>query len=1328
MNLVRKPLKWLVAVVATSLLLLLIVLAIGVRIDLSPWREPLLKAVNDALPYQLEVAGDLEAELSLRPAVRITGVSLAPEDDAGETLAEVGLVSGRLSLLPLLRRRIDIDYFQVEDVDLLLVRDGNGRANWETVDSPDSQDTEAPRGDGAETPSNSDFVVYDFDLRSQITFRNLIVQYQDQSQNLTVNASLEQLTAELQGEDDLHLTASGDFQDQPWTMESSTSLKALLRGRDSHLDLQATLADVRIHLSGNRTLGADRGSALNLEASLPSAESVQQLLGPDLAVYAPASVKAQIRSRPDQLWLENIAIELAGSDLQGRLNLHRGEPSKVGGELTMSNLDLSPWLEPGSSENVATPDDEAPETANEDAESDSAADDKGGKPVPVYQLVSQWLNRAEVGVQVNIQQVKGLPVTMENLGMEMQVSEGKLIIPMGVDVAGVGFRGRVVTEAKEKRMNARVTLRARNADIGELVTGLTGTPAEGYVERARITVRTNGRRIRNLVNRARLNFILEQGQLAFEDEVPWQVNTAEARVGLRRQTEILFDARLLTIPVNLTMEAEPLIWLRQGKPWNLTMNVDSPAFTASAQGFISEQGVREGGEFNIDFSAPRLGDLAPWLGVRPDVDAPLVLKGKILTEGDRLRLLLPDFRAGQSKGHVTFSWDSSGESAFADFDGRLQQLHLDEMSGFWPEPTDDQQETTVRSASEEKGLNLNIPVLSSEITIADADLGFAIDRMVVGGQEVKDIRMSGSVRDGWLQKAPFSAEYVNSRFYGDMALDLRTRELGLDFNLAVDNPDLGRMLSELNFAEDMKLKLDKARFALRLKGETPIELMRRATLDARLTGGIWTLQDPNSGASTDILLSNGAITAEPGKPLSLDVAGELKTLPVNIKASTLPLDGLLRRNRQVPLSLDAAIADMSLRTHSLVTLPIEQRTMELEVELTGPSLSQLNDLFEMSLPPYGPLRMAGHFSTTAAGYELKDFEFQVAESSLNGYLSLDTRDKPDLKIQLQAPSIQVNDFQLKGWQAWSQPVHQAPGQPGRPGQPGSQEENAPDSQPSLLSPDVLRALNAELKLNVDEVLSGEDQLGRGQLHLQLHDAEVVLDPLYVALPGGEVRVSGHLRPLGEGFSIGLKADVDRLDYGVLARRVDPETSMQGDVSFRLNIATQALTPDDLFSHAGGEMAFAVWPREFEAGIIDLWAVSLASAVLPRLGPSDPSQVNCLVGSFNLEDGRMADNVLMLDTSAMQVLGNTQADFARQDIDLVLIPRAKTAQIFGIELPVKVSGKFQDFGIGVPTSQLVVTTLRFVTSPVLAPMRWILEKSPPANGSQLCEAVFSQGAR
>ena len=175
----------------------------------------------------------------------------------------------------------------------------------------------------------------------------------------------------------------------------------------------------------------------------------------------------------------------------------------------------------------------------------------------------------------------------------------------------------------------------------------------------------------------------------------------------------------------------------------------------------------------------------------------------------------------------------------------------------------------------------------------------------------------------------------------------------------------------------------------------------------------------------------------------------------------------------------------------------------------------------------------------------------------------------------------------------------------------------------------------------------------------------------------------------------------------------------------LDIETTANTPDDLFSHARGRFGFAVLPRDFEAGIMDFLAVGLATAVLPKLGSEDPSQLNCAVGTFDLEDGLMHDTGLMTDTSKMRVAGHTLVNFTDQKIKLELTPKAKTAQIFGLALPVQVTGSFTDFGIGVSSGEAVMTTIRFVSSPVVAPLSWLFQKSMEADGSDLCRQTYNQ---
>lgn len=101
---------------------------------------------------------------------------------------------------------------------------------------------------------------------------------------------------------------------------------------------------------------------------------------------------------------------------------------------------------------------------------------------------------------------------------------------------------------------------------------------------------------------------------------------------------------------------------------------------------------------------------------------------------------------------------------------------------------------------------------------------------------------------------------------------------------------------------------------------------------------------------------------------------------------------------------------------------------------------------------------------------------------------------------------------------------------------------------------------------------------------------------------------------------------------------------------------------------------------------------------------------------------MGDNVLMPDTSQMQTLGHSQVDFTYKNTSLVLIPRAKASQIFGLSLPASITGGFNDFGI--LSGALIVTTIRFVTSPVVAPLSGLMKPPLETDGSALCQQLYN----
>ena len=1319
MNVLIKPAKIISAVFALLLLLLLAVLAVGIKIDLSPWRSTLTRVINDSLPYELSLDGDMEVRVSLRPSVHLTDIRLSSKVNPDSSIVTIGLMSAKVGVLPLLRDTVDIDHVQANDVAVHLNRDEQGIANWE-VDVDKGESDQTPPDANDENISNPSGLPshYQFTIDKQIAVQNLSFLYQDQQENIRFDGEMDDLTLSLDDSDNLLMNAAGLVQGIPWEVQSTTALNQHLSGQRGDVELFASLGDARVELAGALDPDSKRESHFKLDASIASDDLVKVFVGSDMTGLAPVSFSSQLTSNAARLSFDNIDIKLADSDLNGQLELMRAQPPVVNGSLTMNRLDLNPWLmaSEAEQEQIALENDlaEGEATANDDQQ----IDEGGDEPLPLPQLVSRWLNSAAVNLEFKIHETAGLPVSVNNMQLAVKLSDGQLEAPMSVSLAGIDLNGLWQTSASEQRIRSQVELSAVNADVGQLMTGLMDTPTEGQVAGFSLTMNSQGRSARRLIRNAHLQMMMEGGRLLVEESEDWRVRNAEVSLGLARETRVHLDADLLSVPVNLSLVADPILAMRRGEDWNLDMKVDSPAFTASAKGFVAESGVREHSQFDIHLQVDQLGQLSSWLGVKPSVSESLRLAGQVQNQKEALSIRLSELEIGDSAGKLDIEWQRKEQGGgLARVIARLPAINVDQLNSFWPESAATTEEPVQK---ESKGLKLDVPLLANEIIIADADIDFRMGKLLVAGQTFKDLKFTGYIRDGRLKPSPLSAVYAGSLFYGDLALDLRQQIIESDFNLMVDRPDFGRILNELDVINDADIKLDNASFTLKLRGNSVAELIKKVELEANLKGGMMRLKDEHSGSSTEIVLHSGTVFARPNLRMTLKMDGELKDMPVTFEVSTNPLSRLLTSRKNVNMQLSTHINDMSFLSYAVVNLPFNSRKAALGLIVRTPSLDRLNPLLGVDMPPYGPITVNGRFAVTPSGYEMKQSKISVGDSHLTGEMALNTLGKPELDIQLTASSIQLDDFKVGDWQAWSsEDDSQSEASEEQADNDADQESTA------LISPQSLNRADIDFRLDVNEVLSGEDQLGAGKLYIQLQDGELLLNPLYVALPGGEVHGSGFLKPKENGFAIGLKANVDRLDYGVLARRVDPDTNMQGDVSFRMDLMTSARSPADLFSHAQGEFGFAVWPREFEAGIIDLWAVGLATAVLPRLGPSDPSQLNCAVGTFKLQDGQMDDNLLMLDTSKMQVLGHSQVDFTHEKINLVLVPRAKTAQIFGLSLPVMVSGSFNDFGFGVPSGELIVTTVRFITSPVIAPLRWILEQPLEEDGSKLCSLMYKE---
>jgi hypothetical protein len=328
-------------------------------------------------------------------------------------------------------------------------------------------------------------------------------------------------------------------------------------------------------------------------------------------------------------------------------------------------------------------------------------------------------------------------------------------------------------------------------------------------------------------------------------------------------------------------------------------------------------------------------------------------------------------------------------------------------------------------------------------------------------------------------------------------------------------------------------------------------------------------------------------------------------------------------------------------------------------------------------------------------------------------------------MALEAPLVQLDDFRIPDGhgrpRGGSRPEDAEDDEQGR----AARDEDAGGASP-LLSPESFERLDARLTLDVREVRSGEDRLGAGRLDARLEEGIFELTRLGIELPGGAVEARGGMRWRDAGrLASRVELDVDALDYGVLARRIDPHSPLKGELSLFVRLDADYLASEGLMSGATGALVFGAWPEEFRSGVFDLWAVGLANALMPRLDEDKASVVNCLVGGFVLVDGQLEERVIFADTSRIQAAGKMDADFRSRELDAYLTPRPKRAQIFSFGAPLSVSGDFDDYEIGIRGADWVKAILRFIASPVVAPIRWLTEEPVPRDGVEACREAWEK---
>jgi uncharacterized protein involved in outer membrane biogenesis len=178
--------------------------------------------------------------------------------------------------------------------------------------------------------------------------------------------------------------------------------------------------------------------------------------------------------------------------------------------------------------------------------------------------------------------------------------------------------------------------------------------------------------------------------------------------------------------------------------------------------------------------------------------------------------------------------------------------------------------------------------------------------------------------------------------------------------------------------------------------------------------------------------------------------------------------------------------------------------------------------------------------------------------------------------------------------------------------------------------------------------------------------------------------------------------------------------MRGIFDMDIEVTARAKQLSELMRYGNGHIDFAVWPENMKSGLLDIWAVNVLMALLPAVDSTHESKVNCAIGQFTLQNGKLSHKRILVDTTRMRAFGKGNADFTTEQLQFRIKPRSKTPQFLSFAIPVEVSGSFDDFSVGVRAGDVLEVVGDMLTSVIWVPLQSLFGKTRPEDGSDVCK--------
>lgn len=427
-----------------------------------------------------------------------------------------------------------------------------------------------------------------------------------------------------------------------------------------------------------------------------------------------------------------------------------------------------------------------------------------------------------------------------------------------------------------------------------------------------------------------------------------------------------------------------------------------------------------------------------------------------------------------------------------------------------------------------------------------------------------------------------------------------------------------------------------------------------------------------------------------------------------------------------PLQADLNIGDTTIQFEGSVTHPTQLTALDLNLNLKGATMADLNPLIGIALPNTPAYqtqgRLIGQLATGNNQWRYQDFKGTVGSSDLNGTLEFHVR-KPRsfLTGSVHSKLLRFKDMgPLVGVDKRAEAKGKAKPQPAGKALPVD-----------TINTDSWGVMDADVRFKGQKIVRDEDlPLDNIDAHIKLDNKLLTLAPLNFGVAGGKLRTTVELNGRQAQINAKLEAAARELQLRKLLQGAESMRASLGTVNADAALSSQGQSFAELLGSANGELKAVVTKGTVSHFLLEAAGLNIADMVLVKLFGDEQIVLNCLAADFSVKDGLMQTRAFKLDTedATIDITGNV--NLATEALDLDIKPENKSVRILTLRTPLYVRGTFKDPDVGVHEGPIAVragaaVALGLVATPLAAILPLLNLGSNDTNG---CAPLLKNGGQ